>query len=93
MNAPTFEGFCARTSEHLDVGIPDPSVLFDARLEEYLGFDSILRFELLLFVEDWAGVQLPEALLPQLVTLGDVYSVLATRITQEPRDPANGSRA
>jgi acyl carrier protein len=40
----------------------------------------VLMFELLLVIEDWIGVMLPEALLGQFETVGDVYEVYRTRI-------------
>ena len=51
----------------------------DTRLVEDLGFDSVLVFELLLVLEEWIGVLLPEALVGQLVTMGDVYEVFRSR--------------
>jgi acyl carrier protein len=52
----------------------------DTLLREDLGFDSVLSFELLLVIEDWVGALLPEALLSQLLTVGDVYDVYCTRL-------------
>ena len=52
------------------------------RLAEDLFFDSVLTFELLLLVEDLAGVLLPEEMIGQLETVGDVYHVYCTRVTQ-----------
>jgi acyl carrier protein len=54
----------------------------DTRLVDDLGFDSVLLFELLLVIEDWIGVMLPEALLPHLETVGDVFEVYRTRRAQ-----------
>jgi len=51
----------------------------DTRLVEELGFDSVLMFELLLVMEDCIGVMLPEALVGQFVTVGDVYELYRTR--------------
>ena len=51
----------------------------ETRLVDDLGFDSVLTFELLLVVEEWIGVLLPEALIGQLRTMGDVYAVYRTR--------------
>jgi acyl carrier protein len=54
----------------------------DTRLSEDLFFDSVLTFELILLVEELAGVLLPEEMLGQLQTVGDVYDVYCTRVTQ-----------
>ena len=51
----------------------------DTRLVDDLGFDSVLMFELLLVIEEWIGVLLPEALVGQLVTMGDVYELYRSR--------------
>ena len=51
----------------------------ETRLVDDLGFDSVLTFELLLVVEEWIGVMLPEALIGQLRTMADVYAVYRTR--------------
>jgi acyl carrier protein len=53
----------------------------DTRLVDDLAFDSLLTFEMLLVVEVWAGVMLPDALVGQLITLGDVYDVYRKRVT------------
>ncbi len=63
-----------------ELGLPDAPLTEDTRLVEDLGFDSVLGFELLLVIEEWIGVLLPEALLGHLVTVGDVYEVYRTRL-------------
>jgi acyl carrier protein len=63
-----------------ELNLPSAPLDADTRLVEDLGFDSVLGFELLLVVEDWIGVLLPEALLGQLLTVGDVYEVYRTRM-------------
>src|SRR5262249_44613329 len=63
-----------------ELDLPAAPVSEDTRLVEDLGFDSVLGFELLLVIEDWIGALLPEALLGQLVTVGDVYAVYRTRL-------------
>jgi len=72
-----FEAFAAALLAELE--LPAVDVRDDTRLVDDLGFDSVLLFELLLVIEDWAGVMLPEALLPHLETAGDVYEVYRTR--------------
>ena len=54
----------------------------ETHLVDDLAFDSVLTFELLLVVEDWIGVLLPEAMLGQIQTMGDVYDVYRTRRAQ-----------
>jgi acyl carrier protein len=72
-----FDAFGAALLAELEL----PSTALDdgTRLVDDLGFDSVLCFELLLVIEDWLGVMLPEALIPHLETLGDVYEVYSTR--------------
>ena len=65
-----------------ELALPPCGACADTRLVDDLGFDSVLLFELLLVVEEWIGVLLPEALLGQLVTVGDVYEVYRTRRAQ-----------
>jgi acyl carrier protein len=77
----TFAEFGERLLAELQLA---PTALRDeTRLVDDLAFDSVLTFELLLVVEDWIGVLLPEALLGQLQTMGDVYSVYRTRLGQQ----------
>jgi acyl carrier protein len=76
----TFDAFTDALLAELD--LPPASARADTLLEDELGFDSVLRFELLLVIEDWIGVLLPEALLGQLLTIGDVYEVYRTRRSQ-----------
>jgi len=75
----TFDAFADALFAELE--LPAASGCADLRLVDDLGFDSVLLFELLLVIEDWIGVLLPEALLGQLVTVGDVYEVYRTRRT------------
>jgi len=65
-----------------ELELPAAGACADTRLVDDLGFDSVLLFELLLVIEDWIGVLLPEALLGQLITVGDVYEVYRTRRAQ-----------
>jgi acyl carrier protein len=65
-----------------ELGLPAALLTEDTRLVEDLGFDSVLAFELLLVIEDWIDALLPEAMLGQLLTVGDVYDVYRTRLTQ-----------
>ena len=64
----------------VELGLPALPLRDETRLVEELGFDSVLMFELLLVIEDWIGVMLPEALIGQFVTAGDVYDIYRTRI-------------
>jgi acyl carrier protein len=63
-----------------ELGLPAAPLTEDTRLVEDLGFDSVLAFELLLVIEDWIDALLPEAMLGQLLTVGDVYDVYRTRL-------------
>jgi len=75
----SFEEFGDRLLAELDVVAM--SFGDQTRLVDDLGFDSVLTFELLLVVEEWIGVMLPEALIGQLQTMGDVYAVYRARGT------------
>lgn len=77
-----FDEFCDALSLELDLPALAISGNDDTRLVDDLGFDSVLTFEMLLVVEAWAGVMLPDALVGQLKTLGDVYDVYRKRVTQ-----------
>ena len=76
-----FDAFCGVLTAELD--LPAIPAHDDTRLVEDLAFDSVLAFEMLLVVEGWAGVMLPDALIGQLKTLGDVYDIYRTRVTQQ----------
>ena len=76
----TFEAFAKRLL--VELNLPPATVHAETLLVEDLAFDSVLTFELILVVEDWTGVMLPEALLGQLRTMGDVYDVYRTRTSQ-----------
>ena len=73
----SFDDFGERLLVELELA--PVSLREETRLVDDLGFDSVLVFELLLVVEDWIGVMLPEALIGQLVTVGDVYAVFRSR--------------
>jgi acyl carrier protein len=77
-----FNQFCDVLAAELDFPAMTINASEDTRLVEDLAFDSVLTFELLLVVEARAGVMLPEALIGQLKTLGDVYDVYRKRVTQ-----------
>jgi acyl carrier protein len=76
----SFEEFGARLFAELELA--PAAIRDDTRLADELAFDSVLTFELLLVVEDWIGVLLPEGLLGQLQTMGDVYDVYRNRMSQ-----------
>ena len=73
----SFEEFGERLLVELELGVVGFSD--ETRLVDDLGFDSVLTFELLLVVEEWIGVMLPEALIGQFLTMGDVYALYRTR--------------
>ena len=75
-----FDAFADALFAELELPPATPGA--DTLLAEDLGFDSVLLFELLLVIEDWTGALLPEALLGQLLTVGDVYEVYRTRRAQ-----------
>ena len=77
-----FDEFCDALARELDLPAIAITGSDDTRLVDDLAFDSVLTFEMLLVVEVWAGVMLPDALVGQLNTLGDVYDVYRKRVTQ-----------
>jgi acyl carrier protein len=77
--AMDFAAFCDVLAMELELPNPADGSAFEDAL------DSLMRFEILLLVEEWAGVTLPEALIPHLVTLDDFYDVYRTRVTQDDR--------
>jgi acyl carrier protein len=77
-DALTFDAFAGLLLSELEL-TPIP-LTHDTRLAEDLAFDSVLTFEMLLVVEEWIGVMLPEALIGQLKTVGDVYAVYRSRV-------------
>jgi len=74
----TFDAFVDRLLAELELA--SMPVHEDTRLVDELAFDSVLTFEMVLVVEEWIGVMLPEALIGQLQTMGDVYAVYRTRV-------------
>jgi len=72
-----FDEFCRRLLAELE--LPPAPLAEETRLVDDLAFDSVLTFELLLVVEDWIGVVLPDGLIGQLLTVGDVYDVYRNR--------------
>jgi acyl carrier protein len=78
-----FDEFCDILAMELELPAMTMTANDDTRLVDDLAFDSLLTFEMLLVVESWAGVMLPDALLGQLKTLGDVYDVYRKRVTQQ----------
>ncbi len=77
-----FDEFCDALARELDLPAIAANGRDDTRLVDDLAFDSLLTFEMLLVVEASAGVMLPDALVGQLITLGDVYDVYRQRVTQ-----------
>lgn len=59
-------------------------------LEEELGFDSLEVLELGVFLEG-LGLELPEDLLPELRTLGDVYHYYTTKVGVHANGYVDGS--
>jgi acyl carrier protein len=67
----TFDSFAAAFCEYFALDVS--AIVADSLLVDDLGFDSIMYFELLLLLEDAAGFEVPDALLVNLITVGDVY--------------------
>ncbi|MGQ0825977.1 MAG: phosphopantetheine-binding protein [Actinomycetota bacterium] len=51
----------------------------DTRLADDLALDSLSLFALVVIIEDMLGEQVPDDLVPALVTVGDVWHHLDTR--------------
>jgi RimJ/RimL family protein N-acetyltransferase len=68
---PTFDAFAAAFGRYFDL---DPSGLLPStQLAEELGFDSLLRYELLLLLEDLAGFDVPEGVMAEIHSMDDVF--------------------
>ncbi len=70
-----FDEFTERIVTFFDLpDVPDTGT----RLVEDLGFDSINMFELVLFLEEVGGHEVPEAVVTSINTVGDLYDTYAT---------------
>ena len=75
-----YDEFCDRLAA--DFSLDRVALRADAAVVADLGFDSLLVFEIVLLIEELAGVTLPEALIGQLVTMDDFHSIYVTRASQ-----------
>jgi acyl carrier protein len=67
----TLEEFCGYLARRLDL---EPGALTpDVDIRTGLGLDSIQMYILLIAIED-LGVQVPEALMPHILTLRDAFA-------------------
>ena len=72
-----FADFCLRLNEVTGVAVEEMTP--ETRLIEDLALDSFGLLELLIIMEDTAGVEFPDDLLPQIRTLGDAHSFYETK--------------
>lgn len=71
--ALSYDEFCAALLCRLNLDVGNArGIQPTASLQDYLGLDSLQRLELVMFLED-SGVHLPDDLIGELQTLGDVY--------------------
>jgi acyl carrier protein len=75
-----YDNFCDLLA--VEFSLDRDALRADAAVVADLGFDSLLIFEIVLLIEELSGVTLPEALIGQLVTLDDFYSIYLTRASQ-----------
>jgi acyl carrier protein len=67
----------------LDLSAAEP----DSRLHDQLGFDSLAMAEVLVLLAD-RGVHLPDELIPELRTLGDLHHYAVVLTPAHPSAPA-----
>jgi acyl carrier protein len=75
----TFEAFWARAGDA--IGVSSTGIDRPTRLLADLDLDSLHVVELIVFMEEEMGCDVPEDLVPALITADDVYSHYVTRTT------------
>jgi acyl carrier protein len=70
-----FDAFCERIVYEFALAPPIPDLRPTTQLATDLGCDSLLLLEIVLFVEDLAGVVLSEQTISGIFTLGDLFAV------------------
>lgn len=70
----SFEQFADRLCSGLATPVEVGDVTAESGLFDELGIDSLSAFELLLLVEDLAGITQAPAELPEINTVGDAYA-------------------
>ncbi|MGC8529978.1 MAG: AMP-binding protein [Leptospirillia bacterium] len=83
-DSPLFEKVRALLSRMAGEDVP---VVDEARLEADLGFDSLARIELLTEIEEILGREIPEGLLTEITTVGDLREKLSV-LAPEGKSPA-----
>jgi len=75
----SFEAFWARAGDA--TGVSPAGIEPKSRLTADLDLDSLHMVELIVFLEEATGCEVPEDLLPALITADDVYAHYVTRTT------------
>ncbi len=83
-DGPLFEKVRALLSRMAGEDVP---VVDEARLEADLGFDSLARIELLAEIEEILGREIPDDLLSEIATVGDLRAKLSS-LAPEGKSPA-----
>ena len=84
VDSPLFEKVRALLSRMTGEDVP---VVDEARLEADLGFDSLARIELLAEIEELLGREIPDDLLTEITTVGDLREKLSA-LAPEGKSPA-----
>jgi acyl carrier protein len=58
-------------------------ITLDARLEEELGADSLDKVEIAMKTDEQFGITIPDEALERIVTVEDIYDVLAEQLGQK----------
>ena len=58
-------------------------ITLDARLEEDLGADSLDKVEIAMKTDEQFGITIPDEALERIVTVEDIYDVLAEQLGQK----------
>jgi acyl carrier protein len=80
-----FRRFAATVGEHVDLDLSAAGP--DSDLRDGLGFDSLAMAEVLVLLAE-LGVHLPDELVPELRTLGDLYHYATVLTERQPPEPA-----
>jgi acyl carrier protein len=70
-----FAEFAHILAEHFGIVT---AIVGATRLKEDLGFDSLKHLELVVFLEEVGGHEVPTAVEKRLITVGDVFDVYTT---------------
>jgi acyl carrier protein len=82
-----FDTFARMLLARLDVDDPRTSITPTTGLYDDVGLDSFQAFELLIVIETAAGLDVPPADLPVILTMGDAYSYYQQSVAMSAHEP------